>query len=268
MRTLSVLLLFLGAICCRAADTVTGDLKDSNSLVRLQILSSSMFNLTDMERVARRFLDGAAKSHTTAVLLVYADRTIASQEGAGCEGNYLQWKLLYDNFPKGALLAASVISLQGDAVLWLRTFDGSIFRRVLSGKDPTQISVGGVPLEILFVTARIRSRFEGCGTPGALDPVLYLRTSVALSDGLCERVTSWLATRLGAKHIWVELANVPWFPCDGRFPLRYPFSLPEPPPSEDTFYSFPAFSCTIFCDGKPSCASSTPLPRARRPEAH
>ena len=193
MRKLCVLLVFLGAISCRAADRVAGHLKDGNSLVRLQILPSSTFNLRDMERVARRFLDGAAKSRTTAVLLIYADRTIASQEAAGCEGNYLQWKLLYDNFPKGPLLAASVISLQGDAVLWLRTLDGSVFRRVLSGRDPTQISVDGVPLEILFVTARIRSQFEGCGAPGTLDPVLYLKTSATLSAAFVS----------GLRHGWL-----------------------------------------------------------------
>src|SRR5690242_10619507 len=241
MKTLSVLLLFLGAILCRASDRVIAEMKDKDTLVRLQILPNSTFNLRDMERVARRFLDGAAKAHTTAVLLVYADRTVAAQEGAGCEGNYLQWKLLYDNFPKGVLLAADVISLRGDSVLWLRTSDGSIVRRVLSGKDPTQISVDGVPLEISFVWARIRSRFEGCGTPGAIEPVLYLRTNAPLSANFCQRVTSWLAAGLGAKHIWAEFANDRWFPCDARFPLRYPFSLPEPPPSEATFFSLPGF---------------------------
>ncbi len=257
--TLPVLLI-LGVISCQGADRVGGDLKDSNTLVRLQILPSSKFNLTDMERIARQFLGGPAKTHKTAVLLAYADRTVAAQEAATCEGNYLQWKLFYDNFPKGPLLAANVISLQGDAVLRLRAFDGRIVRRVLSGKDPTQISVGDFPFEILFVSARIRSRLERCGTPGALDPVLFVATSAVLNKDLCEGVTSWLTSRLGVKYIWVEFANAPWFPCDGRFPLHYPFSLPEPPPSEDALYGSPGFSCTIFCDGKPKCLSSSRLP--------
>jgi len=268
MRTLSFTLLVVGSICCPAADRVNGDLKDSSTLVRLQILPSSKFNLTDMERVARRFLAGPAEARTTAVLLVYADRAVAAQQAAACEDNYLQWKLFYDKFPKSALLAAAVISLRGDAVLWLRTLDGSVSRQVLSGKDPTPISVDGIPLEILFVTARIRSRFEACGTPGTLDPVIFLKTSAPLNESFCKRVTSWLSTRLGAQHIWVEIANVPWFPCDGRFPLHYPFSSQELPPSENAFYNSPMFSCSIFCDGQPRCLGPTRLPPLHQPKAH
>lgn len=267
MSRLFVILVVVG-LSCRAADNATGDLKDSNTLVRLQILPSSKFNLTDMETVARRFLGGPAKARATAVLLVYADRAIAAQEAAACESTYLQWKLLYDKFPKSTLLTAVVISLQGDAVLWLRTLDGSVSRRVLSGKDPTSISVDTIPLEILLVTARVRSKFERCGTPGALDPVLFLKTSAPLNEGFCKRVTSWLSTRLGVEHIWVEIANTPWFPCDGRFPLHYPFSPQGRPPSEDAFYNLPMFSCSIFCDGQPSCLGPTRLPPVYRPKAH
>jgi hypothetical protein len=267
MRAFPVLLLFLGVISCEASGTVVHDLKDNDTLLRLEVLPDSTFNLTDMERVARRFIGGAAKTHKIAVLAAYADQAVAAEEAAGCGSNYLNWKLFYDSFPKRVLLASYVISLRGDAVLWLRTSDGSIFRRVLSGNDPTQVSVDGIPLEILYVNGRIRSRFEGCGTTGAIDPVLYLRTNAALSAKFCQRVTLWLAARVGAKHIWAEFANDPWFPCDSRFPLRYPFSPAGPPLSETAFYGLPGFSCSIFCDAEPRCLSSTPTRRVRQPDA-
>ena len=268
MRTLPTSFMFLAVVHCLASPRVIPDLKDSDTLLRIEILPDSRFNLTDMEKVARRFLGGAAKGHKTARLSIYTDRTVAAEEGAACEGNFPQWKLRYDSFPKRTLLAANVISLRGDAVLWLRTSDGGVFRRVLTGKDPTQISVDGVPLEILFVTGRIQSRFEVCGTPGTVVPILYLRTDAALDAEFCQRVTSWLAAKLGAKHIGAEFTNDHWFPCDGRFPLRYPFSSAEPPLSEAAFYSLPGFGCDIFCGPEPLCLSSTPTRRVQRPDLH
>jgi hypothetical protein len=260
--------MFLAVVPCLASHRVIPDLKDTDTLLRTAILPDSAFNVNDMEKVARRFLEEAAKTHKTARLSIFADRTVAAQEAAACEGSFLQWKLLYDSFPKRALLAAYVVSLRGDAVLWLRTSDGSVFRRVLTGKDPTQISVDGVPLEILFVNGRVQSRFEVCGTPGAVVPILYLSTDAALDAEFCQRVTSWLAAKLDTKHIWAEFANDHWFPCDGRFPLRYPFSPAEPPLSEAAFYSLPGFGCGIFCDAEPRCLSSTPTRRVHRPDAH
>jgi hypothetical protein len=268
MRTLPALFLFFWVIPCLRSDKAVPDLKDNDTFLRIEVLPNSRFNLTDMEGVARRFLKDEAKAHRIAVLSVYADRTVAAQEAASCEGSYRQWKLLYDNFQERAPVAAFVLSLRSDAVLWLRTSDGNIHRRVLSGKDPTQFSVEGIPLEILFVSGRTRSRFEGCGTPGAVDPVLYLRSSATLNATFCQRATSWLAARLGAKYIWAQFTNDSWFPCDGRFPLHYPFSPAGPPPSEATFYSLPGFSCSIFCDAEPRCLSSTPTPRPYRPAAH
>src|SRR5450755_67438 len=256
--------MLLGTVPCLASHSVVSDLKDSDALLRIEILPDSRFNLTDMEKVARRFLGGAAKMHKTARLLIYPDRTLAAQEAAACEGSFPQWKLFYDSFPRRVLLAANVISLRGDAVLWLRTSDGFVFRRVLTGKDPTQISVDGVPLEILFVNGRIQSRFEVCGTPGTVVPILYLRTDAALDAEFCQRVTSWLAAKMGTKHIGAEFTNDHGFPYDGRFPLWYPFSPTEPPLSEAAFYSLPGFGCDIFRGPEPHCLSSTPTRRVHR----
>jgi|SRR5580658_6008856 hypothetical protein len=268
MRILPVLTLFIGATPCLAPGEVVSDLEDGETLLRLETLPSAKFNLSDMEGVARRFLGGAAKGHRTAVLSIYADRAVPAQEAGSCEGNYTQWKSLYDSFPKHARLAAYVISVGSDAVLWLKASDSDIVRKVLSGNDPARVSVDGEPLEILFVNGRIRSRFDGCGMPGTVDPVLYLRTSATLNAEFCRRATSSLAARLGARHILAEFANDPWFPCDGRFPVQYLFLPARPPLSESAFYGLPGFSCGIFCDGEPRCLSSTPTRRVRPPEAH
>jgi hypothetical protein len=102
---------------CLASHSVVSDLKDSDTLLRIEILPDSRFNLTDMEKVARRFLGGAAKMHKTARLSIYPDRTLAAQEAAACEGSFPQWKLFYDSFPRRVLLAANVISLRTQVCL-------------------------------------------------------------------------------------------------------------------------------------------------------
>lgn len=139
-------------------------------------------------------------------------------------------------------------------------------RHVLRGKDPTQLAVDGIEFDVLLLGGRLRSRFEGCGVAGAVDPVVYLRTDNALTAELCQRVTTTLAATLGTKHVWTHFRNDHWFLC-GQFPIQYPYSPSTPPPSEVAFYSLPEFTCSIFCDGSPRCIGPTVTP-SRRQERH
>jgi len=241
----------LGAAHWQPVKATSDTIQDADVLVQFKVLPKAEFNLAQIAAVARRFLGTTASAHRVAVLTTYADSDVAAHEASNCEGSYRQWRLLYDDFPKVPLVAAQVISFGDDASLRLRTAQGAIQSLVLRGMDPTTFLFEGVRFEILHVTGRVRSAFEGC-SPGVVVPVLYVRATAPLDEKLCGLVTSWLAVKLG-KSVEVSYADDHWFPCDGRFPLRYPFAPAGPPLTEDGFHDLPGYSCQIRCDSKPAC---------------
>lgn len=258
MRTAAIALAFLCRAYCQPPNQTIDEMQDAAALIRLQVMPEAAFSVARMTDVAGQFLRTAAATHKIAVLIAYNSRMLAANEAAGCEDSYRPWRFRYDAFPRVPLAAAEVISFGHDATLRLRTPEGDIRRIVLRGTDPTEFSFEGVRFEILHATGRVRSIFEGCAA-GTVEPVLYLRTTTVLDRGLCERVTAWLAAKLGERHVDTNFANDRWFPCDGRFPLLYPFGPVEPPLSEDAFYTLKKFTCLGLCDGKAECGSSTPL---------
>jgi len=266
MRPLLLLALFASSVRSWPPDEVFGDMRDSNTVAQVRILPKSAFNLVDMKRVAEQFLRSDGAGHHTAMLSLYADQNVAAQEGGvSCEGEYRQWKVYYDGFPRGPLLVADVISIGKDAVLRLRTPKGAIIRHVMSGRDPTLISVDGIQFEMLSMAGRFRSRFEGCGAPGTLDPTLSLKTNAILTEEICQRATSALAASLGSKYVWAEFRNDHWFLC-GKYGIEYPFLPLGPPPSEAVYYGLPQYTCSIFCEGVPRCTGPTLTPSFRRQE--
>lgn len=257
MRSVFLFTLCFGYAHCWAQAHVVAELKDANTLIQVRTLPESAFTLVKMRRLADEFLSSDATAHSIAVLSVYADPDVAAREaGAICDGGYRQWRTYYDDFPKARLLAASVISIRGDAVLRLRTLLG-IIHQVISGTDPTSVSVGRDQFEILSISGRSRSRFEGCGIAGVVEPVLYLKTDATLSESLCERATSTLAERLGRKYISTTFRNDRWFLC-GQFPIVYPYSSFKKPPTRATYNSLPELACSISCKNSSHCISIAP----------
>ncbi len=241
------------------------EMKDDRILIQSKTLPGAAFNLPSMEGIARRFIESAGATRVVSRLLIYSTEDVAfAERGVLSEGNYLQWRARYDGFPKGELMAADVISVGEDALLRLRSRDGATAQQVLRGKDPTKIQVGGILFEIIFVAGRVRSRFEGCGVPGTVDPVLFLKTKAKLSPDICERVTSWLTARLGVNNLWIHIRNDDWFLCT-QFPVVFPFSSVETAPSESTYYGSPEYSCSNSCDGAVRCIGPALSRPSRRP---
>ncbi len=260
MRQLLVPLLLASVMHVSAQDPIFSEMKDSRALMQTRILPESTFNLPSMEAIARRFLGDVSAKTVVSRLSIYNRQDIAAEENGGmCEGSHLAWRGQYDRFPKEALMAADVTSIGEDAVLRIREIDGTVNRRVLRGKDPTRVSVGEVTFEILFVTGRFRSRFEGCGVAGTLEPVLFLRTDSPLSPDICQRATSSLAATLRADHLWVHFRNDHWFICS-QFPVVFPFASREPLPSEIALDGSVEYSCSVSCDHAVNC-----LPAGRAP---
>lgn len=201
-----LILLALGSVIHGADDkTIFAEMRDGRVSIQTKILPASTFTVPNMETVGRQFLGDLSTSLAIARLSLYDREDVAVAETAGmCEGSYLQWRLYFDRFPKRAFAAADVISIRENAVLRMRTASGLVTQWVLRGSDPTRVLVDGVSFEMLFVAGRTRSRFEDCGAPGTVEPVLFLRTTSALDLDLCRRATLKLAAVLGVDNIWTE----------------------------------------------------------------
>jgi hypothetical protein len=248
-----VLILLISTVYCFAQGVVISEIKDERTFIQTRVLPERTFSPAGMARLARRFLDDLGHGRTLSRLSMYSRQDVAeAQNGGMCEGSYLPWKAHYEAFPKAGFLSSDVTSIGDNSVLRLRARDGTVTRRVLHGEDPTQVVVDGVSYEILFVTGRVRSRFEGCGVPGTIDPVLFLKTDATLNPAICQRVTSWLAATLGVNHVWTHFRNDRWFICS-QFPVVFPFLSAEPLPSSTSLVSSPEYSCSIFCEGSPRC---------------
>jgi hypothetical protein len=227
--------------------------RDANSVFQIRTWPGSVWELPGVESAAEAFLDQEAVGHRTAVLSIYPDAEHAAREALACEDDrYKQWRAAYDAFPRHGFQAADVIDISGNALLRLVSADGTVVRRVLKGEDPTRVSINGIPFEILFLTGRVHTRFEGCGVPGATDPVLYLKTDSVLTQEICEQATQILAEKLATKHIWVSVRHDIWFLCS-RFPVVFPFAPSMNPPDEKTLRNSPEYTCSLRCDGKPNC---------------
>jgi hypothetical protein len=257
MRSIVMAIALAGAACGQPMSVGDDQIEDAHVSIKFKVLPEVTFHLPQMEQAARNFLETTGSTHGISALIAYNSPDLAAREAASCEGGYGHWTLLHGLFPQRRLASAQVLSFGLDAALQLRTPEGEVEHIVLRGTDPTRFSFEGAQFEILHVTGRVRSMFEGCSA-GTVEPILYLVTEAPLSRELCKRVTNWLAARLKARYVEVSLANRPWFPCDGRFPLVYPFRTAEPWPSEDDYYSLSEFTCTTSCGGLPNCDEWVP----------
>jgi hypothetical protein len=254
-RVLLILLVFGGVTPCCGADEVYGETQDKDYWFLTLVAPPDRITLSEMEKRARAFLERAA-SRKVAVLSVFNTREIAAAErGSSCH-SYKQWKVYYDLFPRDRLVAGSVIAIGGGAVLRLRSAEGMVTQRVLNGKDPTRFSIDGTRFEILIVAGRSMTRFQACGTPGAIEPTLYIRAETDLDPNRCQRATNWLAKTLRTRHLSATFRNDHWFPCSQFFPVLYPFFRPEPPPSESAYHNSLSFTCRIWCDGTAGCTET------------
>jgi hypothetical protein len=225
-------------------------LKSRNALIEERVVGRQELTLAAAVRASREILSQET-ARKLKVLAIYNDPQAAAEEVVFCE-SYKQWSLLRNAFPKARFGAAQLVAIGNDAMLLVRLEDGGVSRQILSGTDPTKFEEEGIPLEILSVSARKRSQFEGCGMQGTIEPHLYLKTTAALTAELCERTTARLAQTLGSEHIWAGFRNDEWFLCS-QFPLFYPFSPQGPIPTEMAHRNSPEFTCSITCDGVPKC---------------
>lgn len=241
---------FAGLLLAQASARVVDELKDQRSLIQVRVVRPEELTVAGAVQASKAFLAEGVQRKLN-VLTMYADSAAAAEQVAFCENSYKQWKSLYENFPKTQFRAAQLISTGDGSVVAVRSADGAISRQLLRGIDPTKFELNGAAFEILFATGRTRSKFEKCEA-GAIEPVLYVKTTAALTAELCEKNTERLSQKLGASHLRASFRNDIWFLCS-QFPVFYPFAPPGQIPTEATQRMGAEFTCSMGCDGVPKC---------------
>jgi hypothetical protein len=216
-------------------------------------------NITEehMGAIARRFLSSSAHKRRIAVLTVFSNPKVNAQQNDIACDHYRQWLYYFDRSRNNSRAVADVIAINGNAVLRVRSVTGVISRAVLKGADPTVFSLAGAPVEVLMLSGRAISDFEGCSIPRGIAPIAYLQTPAPLSLDLCRRAMAEFTKKIGAKRLHVSLRNDPWFICGGNFPIIYPFANLGEPPREQDYYRSRTFTCSVECDGTIACTMTT-----------
>jgi hypothetical protein len=249
-----------------ASESVYADLKDERYWFRTIIVQPDDFTVPKLEHMARSFV-GAAAGRVLAVLSVFTDVKDAAMATTVNRDSYQAWSAYYDALVQKPLRMAEVTAVKGDVVLRIRSHNGAVLTRVLTGHDPLQVvESSGALFEILLVRPRVGTVFDRCDPGPSLAPVLYLKTDARLTETLCRRACRRLGELLNARKMFVHFRNDHWFISFGGFPVVYPFAKSELPPTERAYYDSVAFTCSVSCDEQESCLQTlgphlTPPPR-------
>lgn len=232
------------------------------------IVPEERFTVPEVEAMGQTFLNEVAEGRILVQLSVFTSGEEAAMNADFNRESYAQWRAYYDRVAQRPLRMAQVTAIRGNAVLRVRRADGTVLRRVLSGKDPLHIESDGVDFEILVLRFRRGTIFDRCQPAGTLSPAIaHVMTDSPLTAGTCDHVTDELTELLGTKILFVGFKNDHWFITSGGYPVIYQFATPSEPPSEAEYYRSTAYSCMIWCDYRPPCqqvGELDPPPPGRR----
>lgn len=246
------LMLIVGGGTGRAVERVYSDLGDQQYTFRTIIVSEDEFRMPMLEDAARRFMSTAGR-RSLVVFSIFTNPEDAAMDVAASRDSYLGWRAYYDDASRRPLRTAQAIAINGDWALRVRQADGGVDTRILAGRDPLRFDSDGTAFEILVVQSRVGTLFDQCERGASLSPVIYVKTDAALTATACEKAADRLARLLGARKLFVSFRNDHWFISFGGFPVVYPFSTKQAPPSEKAYYNSDAFTCSISCGRKPTC---------------
>jgi hypothetical protein len=260
------LLLLVAGVASFAQEEVLSEGRDGGYWSKRVLVPEERFTVPEVEAMARRFVSEAGKGLVVAQLSVYTSGEEAAMDVDSNRNSYITWKAYYDWVAQRPLRMAQVTAIRGNAVLRIRLADGTVVRRVLSGKDPLHIESDGLDFEILVLGFRSASWIDRCQPDGAMSPSgVYLMADAPLTANACDRVTARLGELLGTKILWAAFRNDHWFISFGSYPLIYQFATPSEPPSETEYYSSIAYHCLIWCDKQGPCSQVLPdVPPPRR----
>jgi hypothetical protein len=160
---------------------------------------------------------------------------------------YAVWRRAYDALEKLPLPMAQLVSIGDDAVLRVRNPDGTSISRVLSGRDPCELVVNGMPVKLLHFGA-FPTRPDG----KELRIQVFAYTSGVLNTSLGLAVLRDLMQKLPFTPVSVHIRTDPWFISDVAFPV-FPAFENARPPTEKEYSSSSLLACDTNARGEPGC---------------
>ncbi len=249
------LLLILGVRAYSAPEAVYSDLKDAKQWFRIMIVPEDELSVARVEQAARSFLATAA-GRSVVVLSIFTNRHDVGMSVSASRDSYAQWRVYYDEASKKPLRTAQAIAINGNCALRVRQADGTVDTRILAGTNPLRLDSDGAVFEILMLEPRVSTKFDQCEPRSSISPIVYAKTDAVLTKTLCEKATDRLSRLLGTRKLFVHFRNDQWFISFGGFPVLYPFSTGQTPPTETAYYKSKAFTCGVWCGQTASCTQT------------
>jgi len=251
IQLICLLLVLRGGTRC-GAQKLYSDLEDQRYWFRTIIVPEDELDVPKLEQAVRGFMTTADR-RSVVVLSMFTDGQDAAMSAAAARDSYREWRVYYEKASARPLRTAQAIAIGGDWVLRVRLADGRVDKRILAGRDPLRFESGGAVFHILAIQPRAATGFDPCDSETSLSPVVYLETDAALTSSLCQTATGRLARLLGTTKLLASFRNDHWFVSFGGFPVVYPFSVKQAPPSEAAYYNSYAFTCRLSCGQKADC---------------
>jgi len=168
---------------------------------------------------------------------------------------YRWWRQLYEKErERGQRPMAWALRLKQSSVMLVRDPRGAVQRRVLQGRDPLVLWMGGERWEILYVrVAEVAEPLRA--TEGDTELDFFIRTTAPLDSPLREAVTRTLAEMSEVPNIRVKFRNDAWFINEAFFPVAYGFESAGAPIEERDYLKTRTAVCWAL-SGKPECELS------------
>jgi hypothetical protein len=145
------------------------------------------------------------------------------------------WRPIYDMEGKNEI--AEMIANGNDAILRVRDLTGALTERVLSGRNPLNIAVGGESLKILDISTTVAISYGG-------EVRVFLSAESSPRIQIGEAVIQALQPSFPNFLVSVSVQSRPaWFVSDGDYPFVNPFVVYERPPTPEEYREMKTLTC-------------------------
>jgi hypothetical protein len=233
MRYRLALTLLAAAACLGQSpgvETVVDDRWPGKVLQQKLVVAPPEFNPASL-----RELFAEIRSHNLTFPLVKVDVFTSREAASGnfkgcCELTYARWRDLFDRCGGSLPASAQFIAINDNSAMRVRDETGKIYTAVVSGKDPTVLTIAGATLRLADVISRTIIGRDG---GRALTTEFYYWSSHRYTEATAMAVWKELTRSTGLTSTTVSLEPWPWFVLAEGFPAVYPYAAMSEVPTEE-----------------------------------
>jgi hypothetical protein len=231
-------------------ETVVDDRWPGKVLQQKLVVAPPEFNPASL-----RELFAGIRSHNLTFPLVKVDvftsRDAASGNFKGCcELTYARWRDLFDRCGGSLPASAQFIAINDNSAMRVRDETGKIYTAVVSGKDPTVLTIAGATLRLADVISRTIIGRDG---RPVLTSGFYYWSSDDYTESTASDVWRELNRTSGLTNLTVHVERWPWFVLLEGFPVFYPYAPLSEVPTEEQYVSSRRVGCGSQYGSRPVC---------------